>query len=268
MAILIDYHIHTDNSFDSKASMRSMCQRAIELGITELAFTDHFNNHILDIDLGYYNPDRFFEDVRICRQDFPTLTILAGIEVGEPHRWARKVQPVLARYPYDVVLGSLHWVGRENVFQPVYFRTRYPHQAYLEYFEELLNMVQTGDFDILAHVDLPKRLGYEIYKRFDIAEFEPQIRAIWQVCIDRGITPEINTKALRMGVQELHPTPIALEWYVEMGGRQLTIGSDAHHTASLASGIAEAVACATNAGLTHFCRYQQRQIVEWLPLKN
>src|SRR5688572_11429267 len=108
MALLIDYHIHTDNSFDSRASMQSMCQRAVELGLSELAFTDHFNNHLLDIDIGYYNPDRFFEHIRICRQLFPTLRILAGIEVGEPHRWARKVQPVLAQYPYDVVLGSLH----------------------------------------------------------------------------------------------------------------------------------------------------------------
>jgi histidinol-phosphatase (PHP family) len=266
MTILIDYHVHTDNSFDSKTPMKQMCQRAVDLGVSELAFTDHFNNHLLDIDIGYYNPDRFFEDIRMCRQEFPALNILAGIEVGEPHRWARKIQPVLTKHPYDLVLGSLHWVGRENVFQPQYFQTRYPREAYLNYFDELLVMIQKGDFDILAHVDLPKRVGYEMYKGFDITEYEPQIRAIWQACIDKGITPEINTKALRMGVHELHPSPLALWWYVEMGGRQLTIGSDAHHTSSLSSGITEAIQAATSVGLTRICRYNQRKIVDWVSL--
>ena len=266
MAILIDYHVHTDNSFDSKASMQHMCQQAMNIGLRELAFTDHFNNHILDIDIGYYNPDRFFDDIRMCRQTFPSLTILAGIEVGEPHRWASKVQPVLAKYPYDVVLGSLHWVGRDNMFQPQYFLTRDPRQAYINYFDELLTMIKQGDFDILAHMDLPKRVGYEVYKSFDVNEFEPQIRAIWQACIDKGITPEINTKGLRMGVHDLHPAPLALAWYVEMGGRQLTIGSDAHHPDSLASGVREAIECATSVGLTRLCRYKRRHIVRWLSL--
>src|SRR5690242_14665063 len=86
-----------------------VCASAGQAGVVEIAFTDHLNNHLMDIDLGYYNPDRYFTDLEYCRTQFPGLTIRAGIELGEPHRWADKILPLLERYPYDVVLGSLHW---------------------------------------------------------------------------------------------------------------------------------------------------------------
>ncbi len=60
MTSLIDYHVHTDNSLDCKVPMAEMCAYAARLGVSEIAFTDHFNNHLMDIDLGYYQADRYF----------------------------------------------------------------------------------------------------------------------------------------------------------------------------------------------------------------
>ena len=261
-----DYHVHTDNSFDSKTSMVEMCAQALTQGITEIAFTDHFNNHLLDIDLGFYNPERFFRDIAYCRAEFPGLRIVAGVEIGEPHRWGRKIRPVLESYPYDVVIGSVHWVGEQNVFNTDYFRGRPARDAYGEYFAEVLRMVEYGGFDILAHLDLPKRIGYEIYKTFSLAEYEESVRAILKACIARRITLEINTKGLRIGVNQLHPTAEALRWYVEMGGKQLTIGSDSHHPSSLGAGIIRASRAALHAGLTHVSQFEQRRIVGTTPL--
>ncbi len=261
MMAWMDYHVHTDNSFDSKSSMVEMCAFAIQKGITEIAFTDHLNNHMLDIDLGYYDPVRVFRDIEYCRAEFPGLIILAGIEVGEPHRWHRKIRPVLEQYPYDVVLGSLHWIGRENMFNPNYFRARNQDQAYREYFAELRTMVEFGGFDILAHVDLPKRIGYDFYGAFEATRYEAEIRAVWKACIAQEITVEINTKGLRLPGAQLHPTAEALSWYVEMGGKRLTIGSDAHHPSSLVSGFEAAYRAAREAGITHLCRFKNRKLV-------
>lgn len=263
MIVLADYHVHTDNSFDSKTTMIEMCERAVKIGLREVAFTDHFNNHLLDIDLGFYDPKRYFDDIEYCQAQFPQLTILAGIEIGEPHRWQRKIRPVLANYPYDIVLGSLHWVGNENLFNETYFRARQPLRAYQDYFVELRRMVEHGGFDVLAHADLPKRLGYEIYGPFDLRHCEKEIRAVWQACIDRNITVEINTKGLRIPVKEFHPSPETLRWYIEMGGKYLTLGSDAHHPASLGQGIELARQSALDAGLKRLCRYSRRQVVGW-----
>ncbi len=261
--LLTDYHVHSDISFDCNTSMMDMCQHAVEIGLAEIAFTDHFNNHQLDIDLGFYNPDRYFEDIYYCRAQFPSLMILAGIEVGEPHRWSNRITPILERYPYDIVIGSLHWVGQINMFNSDYFRTCAPEQAFGDYFEELIQMIKYGGFDILAHVDLPKRLGFDVYGEFDICLYEDSVRGVWQACLDNNITPEINTKALRLPVNQLHPPVEALRWYVEMGGECLTIGSDAHRPDSISSGFGAARECALYVGLTHTCRSLGRQIVGW-----
>jgi len=266
MVVIADYHVHTDNSLDCKTPMVEMCMKAVEIGVTEIAFTDHFNNHLLDIDLGYYKPEQFFRDIEYCRAEFPGLTIVAGVEVGEPHRWQRKIKPVLDNYPYDVVMGSLHWVGRENMFDVNYFRARAQTQAYNEYFTELLRMVEHGGFDILGHVDLPKRMGFDVYGKFEVARYEGIVRDIWRACLDNNITPEINTKSLRMPVNQTHPSLEALQWYVDMGGQRLTIGSDAHRADSLASGIRAGQHIALKAGLTHVCRFRQRMVTDWLPL--
>ena len=262
--MLVDYHVHTDNSYDSKTPMLQMCERAVMVGVQEIAFTDHYNNHLLDIDLGFYQADRYFNDIELCRARFPQLTILAGVELGEPHRWYKKTQPVLARYPYDIVLGSVHWVGRDNMFDSNYYWARSADAAYTRYFAEVVAMVNYGGFDVLAHIDLPKRVGFDIYGEFDSSTYEESIRAIWQACIDHHITPEINTKGLRIGVNQLHPTPDALRWYVEMGGKNITIGSDTHHAdslSSLAPQIEAAQDSARAAGLTQSCQFARRQIV-------
>ena len=263
---MIDYHVHTDNSLDCKIPMVDMCRRAVAMGVVEIAFTDHFNNHMLDLDVGLYRADRYFADVDACRRAFPTLHILAGIEVGEPHRFWDRVAPVLARFPYDVVLGSLHWLGNESLFSVNYFRARPPEKAYGEYFREMARMAAHGGFDILAHMDLPKRLGYEVYGDFDAHAYEDTICPVWEACIAQNVTLEINTKGARLPVGQMHPTLDALRWYANMGGRRLTLGSDAHHPDSIAQDFGLAGRMAYEAGLKFVCNYRARRVVGWTPL--
>lgn len=251
---------------DCKVPMLQMCHSAAEAGLTEIAFTDHLNSHMLDMDLGFYRADAYFESIEKCRRVFPNLTIRAGVEVGEPHRWTRKVQPILEQYPYDVVLGSVHWVGNENVFNDASYRNRTSAQAYALYFAEVVRMVRHGGFDVLAHVDLPKRVAYDVYGYYDTAEHEDAFRSVWQACIEHGIAFEINTKALRNSVRETHPTVTALRWYREQGGDSITLGSDAHRAEQIAFGFDVATAIATEAGLTTVCQFEKRQIVAKVPL--
>ncbi len=89
------------------------------------------------------------------------------------------------------------------------------------------------------------------------------MRAIWQACIEHNITPEINTKGLRCRVAEVHPAPESLRWYVEMGGKRLTFGSDAHRADNIADSFGLVRQMAQNAGLTLVCRFERRQIIGW-----
>jgi len=43
---MYEYHTHTTNSPDSRVKMREYCERAIAIGIQEVAFTDHIDHAV------------------------------------------------------------------------------------------------------------------------------------------------------------------------------------------------------------------------------
>jgi histidinol-phosphatase (PHP family) len=265
----MDYHMHSRESCDCDATMAAMCAAALERGLREIAFTEHYDLNPGDQCPGYYQPARFFEQLEAARAEFAGqgLAIRAGVEIGEPHIYAEAHRAVLDRWPYDVVLGSLHWTGGEfSVFDRSYYASRGPAEAFGRYFAELVEMVRAGGFEILAHVDVVKRVGYDVYARFDTHEWEDLYRPVWQACIEAGIAVEINTGGYRRRVDEAHPALDALRWYREMGGELLTLGSDAHRPEHVAHRFDEALALARAAGFTRLCTFEQRQISGWVAI--
>jgi histidinol-phosphatase (PHP family) len=266
--IPFDYHMHSTNSCDCRAPMADMCREAIRKGIPEIAFTEHLDRQPGDYCYDQYDPEQFFRDIEACRAEFGPqgLTIKAGIEVGEMHLFRAEVEPVLNSYPYDLVLGSLHWNQGESIFERDYFLKREPQDVARDYFTELTELVNSGGFNIMSHMDVFKRVGYSVHKRFDIAEWEEYVRPVFAACIRRGIAPEINTSALRMPIRQTHPTVEAIRWYREMGGELLSIGSDSHTPHDLGFGLDQAIAIAKEAGFTHLTRFAGRKVVDFVPI--
>lgn len=263
-----DYHVHTEASCDCRATMAEMCRSAVQQGIAEIAFTDHFDPKLGDLCYGYYHPERYFAALEAARREFEPqgLTIRAGIELGEYHLFHADMAPVLAAWPYDFVLGSLHWVGDQIVFDREYFRTNGPHDSFARYFIELERLARFGGFDVLSHPDVVKRVGYFAVGGFDIRQWEDLVRPVWRACIENGIGIEINTSSLRSGVGEVHPSPESLRWYREMGGEILTIGSDSHRPDHVGAGLSEALDVARAAGFSRLTSFEGRRIARWIPI--
>jgi len=262
--IPFDYHMHSNNSCDTRVAMADMCRSALQKGIPEIAFTEHLNRKREDICYNKYDPERYFKDIEACRNEFGPqgLTVKSGVEIGELHLYRDEVLPILNNYPYDVVLGSLHWNHGESIFERPYFQKRTPKDAAKEYFGEMVEMIEGGGFSILSHMDVPKRMGYQVYGKWDIREFEDEVRPVLAACIRQGIIPEINTSALRMSVNQTHPTIEVLHWYKEMGGELLSIGSDSHRPDQIGTGLDVALKMAQEAGITHLARFADRKIAE------
>jgi len=248
--------------------MAQMAAVALERGLCEIAFTEHYDLNPADQCPGFYDPASFFEQIEVARAEFEPqgLTIRAGVEMGEPHLYRETQGPVLSRWPYDVVLGSLHWVGDHNVFDPAYYQARTPGEAFGLYFAELVEMIEGGGFEVLAHVDVVKRTGFDVYRQFDTRAWEDLYRPVWQACIETGIGIEINTSGLRLSVAEAHPGLDALRWYREMGGELLTIGSDSHRPDQVGSGLAAGLDMARQAGFTRVCTFERRQVAGWVEI--
>jgi histidinol-phosphatase (PHP family) len=257
--MLPDYHIHSDHSFDAHDPMVVVCRTALELGVDEIGFSEHLDLHPLDRAVSCFDPGKYWDALVQCREAFHSqLVIRAALEVGEPHHYASELEAILASYSWDYVLGSQHWLGDMSVFDPAYFEQS-PDEAYRHFFNEELELVQLGDFDILAHMDIAKRYGYEAYGAFDPHRWEEPIRAVLRELARRDRALEVNSGTLRRSVNETSPGTIILQWFREEGGRLVTFGSDAHYAEHVGFARTEVARQLQAAGFFEFARFEKRQ---------
>ncbi len=262
------YHVHTSFSCDCDVPMEAMCQAALKAGLAEIGFADHFDLHPQDPCVGYFLPDAWWESFRRCQDKFGPLglTLKAGIEIGEPHIYRSQTEDMLGRYEWDFVLGSLHWVGDETVFDDDYFRRTPPEEVYPAYFNELEMMCRVGQFDILAHADIVKYRSAEVYGGYDPRRWAPFIRAALAACVGRGIAIEVNAGTMRRKIKEPTPTRIPLTWYRELGGERVTYGSDAHLTRYIDIGADRALEEIRAAGFNRLTGFTRRQ-ASWVEIE-
>jgi len=256
-----DYHMHSDFSCDCKASMAEMCRGAIEKGVPEIGFTEHYDLHPGESCPDWFQPEPWWAELERCRAEFAgRLTIRAGIEIGEPHIYRDEARAILVRYPFDYALGSLHWVGPESVFDTHYFQSHPADEAFRAYFVELERVAHAGGFDSLSHFDVPVRTAFPVYGEYDPRRYEDVIRPVLRNCIEHGIALDLNTAALRRKANVLTPGPDILRWYVEMGGERITLGSDAHRPEHVGLHLDVALEAARAAGLKYVTHFEGRQV--------
>ncbi len=250
----IDCHVHTEFSCDSEAKMEEYIKQALEKDIRRICFTDHVDLNPDDYGYNYYNPEKYFETFRKVKEQYgERIQICSGIEFGEPHLYGERLKQ-LSAYPYDFIIGSIHWIG--NMFPCQKVREQYSaKEFYTLYWKEVLNTVRRGGFDALGHIDFPKRYYGEIYY------VETELKEIFKWLLDGDMVIEINTSSLRKGHSETMPGKELLEIYRDCGGRYVTIGSDAHVEADLAADCEEAQALAEACGLWQVVYENRKRIL-------
>ena len=227
-----DNHVHTRWSWDtaSTSSMRLACARAVELGLPGLAFTEHvdFTDWILADGrrVAPLDVEGYLADVARCRDEFPDLRILSGIEAGEPHLFPADVGAVLSAGNFERVLGSLHGIDVDGTLTPIgrrLFATTDAHELMRRYFAELDVLVGGSSvFNVLTHCDYPRRYWpTEHVGAYDDSDFEEEYRAVFLTLASSGRALEINTRSPMASVSQLR-------WWWEEGGDAVSFGSDAH----------------------------------------
>lgn len=254
---LMDYHHHSLHSFDSKAVMADICRQAIDNGVKEICFTEHFSVNPLAPTYGHMNFDRYFSDIEVCRQNFSKqLLIKAGIELCEPHLMKEQYKEALQSLPLDFIMGSIHNIDNTKLRL---FVAEHGPAANARYFEEVYKMVCGADIDVIAHLDLIKRYSHDTIGVYDFNEHREVLHAILEKAIERGIGIEINTSSLRGSLQDTMPSKQILQLYRELGGEILTIGSDSHATETVGANIGDAYELANGCGFRRLFTFEQRQ---------
>lgn len=244
-----DLHIHTKYSPDSNETMENVILTAIEKNLDAICFTDH-----IDIAEPFYSLLSFDFDGRI--KAFENLKsiygkkikMLLGLEFAEPNIYQDDYKRILSEYPYDMIIGSvhepadLHYVGKITA-----------DQMSVMYYDRLIDMAKKGGFDVLAHLDFPKKF----FRNFKI-DYEKS-RKVIDICVANGIVLEINTSTLRMGLNEPCPSMDLVEYYRDCGGKYVTINSDSHSCESVGSDFAR-IYKALPIGL-QLCYFEKRKMV-------
>ncbi|MFT9056336.1 MAG: histidinol-phosphatase HisJ family protein [Ethanoligenens sp.] len=259
--MLTDLHIHTDNSPDAVHSTTEICISAIEKHIDKIAITDHCEIDRYDED-GYERSVRqSFFDVLKARGVFEgRLEILQGIELGNVMCDTQLAHDVIRTHPYDFVLGSLHHIKGVDDFAFLDYEKNDPKELLSAYYEEMEHMVEWGEFDVLAHITYPLRyINGEQKKNIDIRGFEEQITRVLKKAIEKGIGLELNTSGLRQAYGLCMPDFWGLSLYRGLGGKTLTIGSDAHTMQDVGANIPEGLQLAKKAGFTYTCVFRARK---------
>jgi histidinol-phosphatase (PHP family) len=252
----VDCHLHTDLSPDSDVPIDVYCGLAVERGIRELAITDHVDFDPRDPAYRYRDFATRERTVREAADRWSStgLAVRFGAEVTYNRRWEDDVRRHLRDHAYDFTIGSVHdwpdspyrstgiaaWVAAtplDEVLQP--------------YFEEVTAAARSGLFDTIGHLDVVKRYLHPHVAASALAGapelFEQSLRAL----VESGTALEVNTSGLRHDAGETYPAPWVVEWYRELGGTRLTIGSDAHRKNHFAYGLDAGYRVAARAGVEH-----------------
>jgi len=229
--LIVDYHMHLRNPREEIAhetwAVDPFVEQARAAGLDEIGFTEHvyyFRQTRSLWTVPYqterciYDLDAYVDAVLQARER--GLPVKLGLEVDYVPGREDETRALLAPYPWDYLLGSVHFIDGYGVDgEPRLVDELGVEEAWRRYFEGLARAARSDLFDSLSHPDLVKIFG----ERVDGFDYS----AVADAIAESGVAVEVSTAGLRKPVGELYPHPDFLAACRERGV-PVTTGSDAH----------------------------------------
>lgn len=255
---MFDFHMHSTLSFDGRSTPIEILRAAEKAGLREICFTDHRDRLPVD-DRGalLFDPLRYERELAALQSD--SVKIRLGMEFGMlPNNQDQLCEDLRIRN-FDFVLGSVHYTDIYDVYYPPYWEGRTVETAEKNYLEETLACVQSHDgFDVLAHLTyIAKVKANPVRRPVPYEQHKTLIDEILRTLVRKEIGLEMNTSGIdRCG--DFLPSPDYFVRFKELGGKIVTVGSDAHHTDRV--GQYSARACKVLKDIFGYvCTFEQRK---------
>lgn len=224
---MFDYHMHSTVSFDGNAEALDMALAAKRAGLREICFTDHID----------YTPemDMVFDTARYNAAydglEVPGLKIRRGLEFGLTPDNREQLKKDLNRRHFDFVIGSVHLVDGQDVYLAPYWQGKTQDQAVNLFLETTLECVRVHtDYDVLGHLTfISKARANPVQALLPYADYRPVMDEILKELVRHDKGMELNTSGVDRCGGPL-PTLDYFRRFYELGGRIVTVGSDAHDT--------------------------------------
>ena len=276
-----DFHVHSAFSDDSHEPMEEQIKRAIELGFDEICFTDHVDYGVkkdwFEEGITYRHGDgiltpldsmepnvnvnypEYFKALHRYREEYAgKITIRQGLEFGIQTMYVDKFKALYDKYEdeLDFILLSVHQVDDREFWNQDFQRGKTQQEFNEAYYREIYDVMSLYDrYCILAHLDHMVR--YDEYEKYPFEKIRDIVTEILKKAIaeDKGI--EINTSSWHYDIGDTTPSRDILKLYRELGGRIITIGSDAHSVRYLGDHFGDAVQILKDIGFREFATYEK-----------
>jgi histidinol-phosphatase (PHP family) len=263
--VLVDYHMHLripqaerEEVDHTPAAVERYVETAFERGVDEIGISEHvyyFRETSSVWDLPYqrercrYSLDAYCDAVLEARRRGAPVKL--GLEVDWVPAHADELAELLEPYPWDYLLGSVHWIdGLAVDAKPGWWERASVDEVWQRYARELQAAAVSGHFDVLAHPDLVKIFGHRV-------DWD------WSALVQSldGVALEVSTAGLHKPVGALYPDEGLLA-LARSAGVTITLASDAHLPQHVGRDLDRAVEHARAAGydtVTVFERRARRQ---------
>jgi histidinol-phosphatase (PHP family) len=264
--VIVDYHMHLRDPNEridhTVEAVERYVEAATKRGIDEIGFTEHVyyfeqTRHLWE---QQYMLDRCVHDLdhyvgAVVEAKERGLPVKLGVEVDYFPGIEADLRDTLARYPWDYLLGSVHFVDGFPVDQePGLVEKLGPHEAWRRYFVWLRNAARSGLFDSLSHPDLAKHHG----PRPDAETVQWLHEETADAIEAAGICVEVSSAGLHKPVGQLYPDPPLLA-ACHARGVPITLASDAHVPQNVGRDLDRAVEHARAAGYETVTVFEGRQ---------
>lgn len=277
--MLIDYHIHLEADSHLRdcpytiSRIEEYLKVAAGKGVTEIGITEHCNRFVEFApimepvrhgpeavpriaswlhDSCTGNLEEYVSFLVSCKER--GLPVKLGIEVDYIPGEEEHIREVLSPYPWDFVLGSVHFLGSWafDVSPEIGWPGRNVDRTFLDYMETLRGAAQSGLFDVLAHPDLIKKFGHR--PRGDMTSTLEELMAD----ISRAeLAIEVSTAGLRKPVGEIYPSREFL-CVARRHGIPITLASDAHSPEEVGMDMEKALDWARACGYNEIVTFSGR----------
>ncbi len=224
-----DYHIHTNRCKHATGQMQEYVEKAIQLQIPEIAFTDHIplpDGFDRSHRMSYNELEDYLNDIEILRYKYHSdIQIYAGIEADFYDGFEEYLYQIFQQFNFDIIILAVHFIKgwpKNNWVFSYYFPNRSIHEIYSDYLQAIKRGISTGLFDIIGHLDVIKDADFPLLNLN-----KPELLDILECVKKQSMAVEINTSGLRREIKEIYPNlnilPLLEEFNIP-----ITFGSDAH----------------------------------------
>ncbi len=275
---LIDCHTHTQYSVDSDADIIKMIERAVELGLTAYAITDHCEanrfygkEHYGDVKVyPYFDFGRDFEAsvsavTKLKEKYSDRIKLICGTELGQAEECPDVAQKVLSDKRLDFVIGSLHQLPNTEDFALIDYSEMSDDEVKVlldRYFDGIYELCKNPKFDVLGHLTYTLRyIEGEYGFKVNMEKYDEVIAESFRSLAQNGKGIEINTSGLRQKYGRAFPEEKYVRLFKDMGGEIISLGSDAHFVEHLGAHIGRGAEIAKSAGFDAIAYFIKREPV-------